>query len=255
MTRSLDIVRSASADPELRPSASEIRRRLGELQSRGYFVYPVETLQVLHCDSWIVGADAPLLAQALHFDVVTGGTYRMLRPGGRLVSAGPVMRAGVLETEGHRKTWKRGGVAVLKDGTVVIDRMDGGREADIQGRFGQADNPVVQFLGGGAVLVERGEGIAHEDVHGRQEFQKRQGSGLNAPEMVLDNHLVVGIRQGMCVVCTAMGRNGHQIVNDLTCASFSMAVKFERGSGFFLYDDDWIFEGRNPTGLGITLAR
>ena len=42
---------------------------------------------------------------------------------------------------------------------------------------------------GVAVLVERGEGISHEDVHGRQEFQKRQGSGLNAPEMVLGDHV------------------------------------------------------------------
>ena len=141
------------------------------------------------------------------FDVVTSGTYRSLRPGGRLVAQGTVIRNGKLETLGHRKTWKRGGVAVLQDGTIVVDRMAGGTLSDIQHRFGQPDNPVVQFLGGGAVMVENGKKIQSTDVHGRQEFQRRQGSGLNAPEMAVDNHVTVGIRAGMCVA-TAMNRSG-----------------------------------------------
>jgi len=202
-----------------------------------------------------MGADASLDLQINNFDVVTGGTYRSLQPGGRQVSQGPVMRGGVLETSGNRKTWHRGGVAVLQDGTIVVDRMAGGIENDIQARFGQKDNPVMQFLGGGAVLVEGGEQIAREDLHGRQEFQRLRGSGLNAPEMCMDNHLIVAIRNGMCVVTAAMGRTGHQMVVDLARAGFSTAVKFDRGSGFFLCDDEWYYKGRNPTGLGITLAR
>ena len=104
-------------------------------------------------------------------------------------------------------------------------------------------------------MVENGQKIQSTDVHGRQEFQRRQGSGLNAPEMGKDNHVTIGIRNGMCVVATAMNRSGHQICNDMARAGFSIALKFERGSGFFLCDDEWIYRGQNPTGLGIQLAR
>jgi hypothetical protein len=255
MTVPLSPQRAASADPAQRPAATEVIRRLGELERRGYSIYPVDTLRVLHCDPAVVGRDAALELQIDNFDVVTGGTYRTLRPGGKLVAQGPVMRNGVLETSGNSKTWHRGGVAVLADGTIVVDRMAGGHAGDIQSRFGQAGNPVTQFLGGGAVMVENGHQIAQSDVHGRQEFQRRRGSGLNAPEMIKDNHLVVGIREGICVVAAALQRTGHQIVGDLARAGFSVALKFERGSGFFLCDEEWCYQGRNPTGLGITLAR
>jgi hypothetical protein len=255
MALPLNTDRAALPGKEQRPAATEVVRKLGELQSRGYFVYPVHRLQVLHCDPTIVGADEPLDLQLDNFDVITCGTYRSLRPGGRLVSKGPVMRNGVLETSGNRKTWHRGGVAVLQDETIVVDRMSGGTEVDICARFGQPGNPVTQFLGGGAVMIENGMSITQADIHGRQEFQRLRGSGLNAPEMTKDNHMIVGIRRGMCVVATAMGRSGHQMVADLNSAGFSIAVKFERGSGFFLCDDEWYYQGKNPTGLGITLAR
>ena len=255
MTVPLSPQRAASADPAQRPAATEVLRKLGELERRGYSIYPVDTLRVLHCDPTVVGADPALDLQIHDYDVVTSGTYRTLRPGGQLVSQGPVMRNGVLETSGNRKTWNRGGLAVLADGTIVVDRMSGGIAGDIQSRFGQPGNPVTQFLGGGAVMVENGLEIAQSDVHGRQEFQRRQGSGLNAPEMIKDNHLVVGIRDGICVVAAALQRTGHQIVGDMVRAGFSVAVKFDRGSGFFLCDDEWYYQGRNPTGLGITLAR
>ena len=173
--------RAALPNPADRPAATEVVRKLGELQSCGYRIYPVSTLQVLHCDPLIPGADRELNQLIEDFDVVTSGTYRSLRPGGRLVSQGPVVRHGKLETPGNRKTWNRGGVAVLEDGTVVVDRMDGGTLGEIQHRFGQPNNPVIQFLGGGAVMVENGQKIQSTDVHGRQEFQRRQGSGASAP--------------------------------------------------------------------------
>ena len=204
----------------------------------------MSTLQVLHCDPLVPGADRELNQLIDDFDVVTGGTYRSLRPGGRLVAQGTVVRNGKSETLGHRKTWKRGGVAVLQDGTIVVDRMAGGTLSDIRCRFGQPDNPVVQFLGGGAVMVENGKKIQSTDVHGRQRLQRRQGSGLNAPEMAVDNHVTVGIQAGMCVVATAMNRSGHQIYQQHGPRWIFSALNLSEDRAFFLCDDEWIYRGR-----------
>lgn len=222
------------------------------LKKKGYLVYPVNSLNVLNAQAKS-DADKPIQQQK----VGTGG-YRLVTSGtfyypdqGKQVPAGAVMRDGQLDTPGVPKAAERGGVAVLKDGSIVVGRMTGSNAADIQKRFGQTDNPVQDFLGGGALLVENGKTVTSKDLKEKQKFDQG-GGGIEAQQMRKTDHVVVGIRDGRCFVIVAKNKTGKEIQADLSAAGFGTVVKYDGGSGGYAKDASGVkASGLNPTGLGV----
>ena len=156
-------------------------RKLPVLEKLGYLVLPTRGLKVLNCDPTARYSDIPLHRQRIgpkDFNAVVSGTFRQLHPNECvLYPAGPVMRKGTLDTEGPASSRGRGAIAVLKDGTIVAGRCIGNSKKDIQERFAEPSNPVREFMGGGALLVEDGKRIRDVDL---EVFHRRV-------EVLLDN--------------------------------------------------------------------
>ncbi len=223
----------------------EVRKRL---EARGYILYPVNSLDVLNAKAK-ENPDAPLSRQKVGsggYRAVTSGTfYAGQEP------VGAIMRDGKLDTPGVDKAKNRGGIAVLQDGSIVVGRMHGNTPKEIQDAFGEKDNPVWDFMGGGALLIEDGRKVTSEDLKNRQRFDQG-GGGLDAQQMRKTDHIVAGVREGRFFVIVAKNKTGREIQNDLAGAGFSVVVKLDGGSGAYARDSRGVRTGgQNPTGLGI----
>jgi hypothetical protein len=234
---------SASAQrppPDLRP-----------LAAKGYTVTPVASMDLFYSAAR-EAADKPIQQQKVGkggYDVVSSGTYTV----DYVNSAGPIMRNGKMDTSGHAKAKQRGGVAILDDGSITVGRAKGRNAADVQAAFGQKGNAVKDFMGGGALLIENGKKVAHDDLLERQRFDQGKG-GLDAQQMRATHHVLVGIRDGQCFHIFARSKTGRQMQDDLFASGFDSVVKFDGGSGGFFNDGPGGAReqaGTNSTGLGV----
>jgi hypothetical protein len=181
-----------------RPSDTAPIIELPRLKPPTYFLYQIQTLKVINADQRGKKADPPLSAYqpgAGGCEVIANGSFTTKVPGkgDQLFPVVTVMRKGVLENNGQPKTWGRGGVAVLRDGTITIDRQEGveagspqnqvglGLKSRINEVFGERGNPVSDFMGGGALLIENGMKVSSDDLYNRQVFDNG-GQGLFAEQ-------------------------------------------------------------------------
>lgn len=226
------------------------------LDELGYEAHPVGSLKVIHADPYARWADVPLWRQQVglaprKYDLVVSGTYRRRMLGKRGAKPiGPVMRSGRLDTEGHADANFRGAVAILADGSIVLDVTEGRSEAALQERFGQPGNPVVELMGGGAMLVRNGKPVSDRSMMLDQTFHGDPG-GIRAACMQRDVHTVVAILRGQCFVVIAPEKSALDIREDFTKLGFGAVIKFERGSGFYFNDGERTVDGRNNTGFGV----
>jgi hypothetical protein len=139
------------------------------------------------------------------YDVFTNGSYTS----GGISPVGPLMLNGKLVTLGAEKTYGRGGVAVLQDGSVVVGRLKNPDKSDvaniiqksfsavlqhgsvvvgrlknpdkldksdlaniIQKSFSKENNKVVSFIGGGALVVEEGKVVPNSNLFCSQNFDQ-----------------------------------------------------------------------------------
>ena len=228
---------------------------LSALARLGYTVYPIDKVEVLYAAAKKV-PDAGLSAQKQGsggYDAVLSGTFTT----DYVQSAGPIMRDGQMDTQGHAKAQGRGGMAVLKDGSVVIGRANGRTAEEVQGTFGTKDNPVRDFMGGGALLVEGSKAVSDADLYERQRFDQGAG-GINAQQMRTTQHVLVGIRDGQAFAIVANERSGAQMQKDLVAHGFDSVVKYDGGSGAYARDGAGgspEYRGKNSTGLGVKTRR
>lgn len=144
-------------------------------------------------------------------------------------------------------------MAVLQDGTIVVGRADGRSAEDIQRAFGAEGNPVKDFMGGGALLIEGGLAVSDQDLRTRQRFDQG-GGGIQAQQMRQTAHVLVGIRDGQAFAIVAHEKSGAQIQKDLLAFGFDAVVKYDGGSGAYVRDGTGgsaEYRGKNSTGLGI----
>jgi hypothetical protein len=237
---------------------------LAALRSKGYLVYPLASLNALNSDPKARQPDRPLPQQGAGagkpYDVVTNGGFTFDTPGRyHMNPAGPIMRDGHLDSAGLGKTAGRGGVAVLQDGSIVVGRQEGGKAEQLQSRFGQEGNPVSDFMGGGALLVENGKAVSGKDLFERQRFDQgaaaSTGNGLDAQQMRQTAHTVVGIRDGQAWIVVPTNHSGRQIQSDLMSMGFDSVVKFDGGSGAFVNDGRQRYSGTDALGFGGKLRR
>lgn len=230
---------------------------LSALAAKGYVLRPVRELQVLNTLA-ARAPDARLSQQRVGpggWDAVVNGGFYFADGAGALHPAGAVMRGGELEASGVPKAARRGGVARLEDGTVVIGRQLGATAERIQARFG-ATSPVSDFMGGGALLIEDGAPVTSADLlapaeRGGQQFDQG-GGGIHAQQMRRTHHTVLGVREGQLFLVAAKDRTGAEIQADLVAAGFGAALKLDGGSGsYFREARGAIFANTNPLGFGL----
>lgn len=241
-----------------RPGTDEARRPppdLSALSRLGYSVYPIDQVDVLYAAAK-QGPDAALGQQEQGsggYDAVLSGTFTV----DYVQSAGPIMRDGKLDTQGHEKAAGRGGMAVLQDGSIVVGRADGRKGEEVQAAFGQPDNPVKDYMGGGALLIEGGRAVSSQDLRDRQRFDQGAG-GIQAQQMRQTMHILVGIRDGQAFAIVAHDKSGAAMQRDLLAHGFDAVVKYDGGSGAYARDGAGgspEYRGRNSTGLGIHTRR
>lgn len=239
------------------PGSEASRRPLPDLralEAKGYRVTPAAGMEALYSAAKDL-PDKPLAQQPVGnggYDVVSSGTFTV----DYVHSAGPVMRDGKLDTQGHEKSASRGGVAMLEDGSIVVGRGKGRDAASVQSQFAKKDSKVKDFMGGGALLIENGRKVDSADLREQQRFDQGKG-GLDAQQMRSTHHVLVGIRDGQAFHILAKARTGRQIQDDLAASGFDSVVKFDGGSGGYFREGPGAAShaGQNTTGLGVRARR
>ena len=185
---------------------------------------------------------APSAAAMKGWDVLLGGTFSDYKN-----PLGALMRNGHLDTPGVDKCKTRGGVAVLASGAVVVCRMNGNNASAIEAACGHGGK-VVDFVGGGALLVEGHKAVSSSDLLKRQLFDSGAG-GLHSQQMHRSDQSVVAMKGGKAHLIFALNATGEEIQSHLVAAGFEAAVKFDGSSGFLGRTSAGAVgaQGKNPT--------
>lgn len=175
------------------------------------------------------------------------GTFQSYSHGASGGIVGTVMRANRNEVDyvirPDSKVYKRGGLAVLENGQMVICQpWKSGRPLDkralteVCGR--DAKSQVVQFMGGAATLITNGrracDGATPKgcdktvDITQVQKFQ-----GITEGELRNEDHLIFATQgKRAFVIWSDRNVNGRDIQDSLCEAGFDNAIKFDGSSGF-----------------------
>ena len=259
----------------MRPGSDAARRppiRFPTLNPQNYQLYPIDSIQVINADRRLKDADKPLSThqpKAGVCDVVANGSFTFQNPQGtQMFPAVPVMRNGRLDNAGLPKTWRRGGLAVLRDGTIIVGQQPGpakdtpaalrSREVEraIRDEFGEGGNPVKSFMGGGALIIKDGSAVSSGDLYAQQEFDNG-GHGLSAEQFRRSQHTLVGIIAGQAFLIIARDRGGAGMQSELLRAGFGSVVMFDGGAGFYWHDlnGNRDVAGTNILGLCVRTRR
>jgi hypothetical protein len=256
----------------MRPSENAPLIEFRTLKPPTYFVYQIKKLNVINADGRVKGHDKSLSEYTPDdrgCDLITNGSFTtkvLNKPG--IFPAVSVMRKGKPENDGQPKTWGRGAVAVLDNGTLIVGRQQplrpGLRPGQIQSQligsinevFGEAGHPVVDFMGGGALLIENRVKVESADLYNRHRFDNG-GQGLSAEQFVGNkDHTLVGVSSGQAFLIIARGTTGRKVQEDLYRAGFSSVVMFDGGGGFYWHDTKGHkVEGSNVLGFCIKTQR
>jgi hypothetical protein len=206
------------------------------------------------------------------YNVITSGTYTT---DGGYTSAGVIMIGGTLRTAGDAKTYLRGGVAVLEDGRIVVSRMrmkpntgqNLSKQDIIEGiqAIGEdysviGHTKVVDFMGGGAMVVENGSLSLIDDVTMIQKFNQG-GNGYKSAQLtgarprVAIGTMQSGAKGGRAELLILDGDT--QVEAKALASSYNNLVVFDGGYGFWAHDRKGYHsspdpqKGANATGLGV----
>jgi len=245
----------------MRPGTPEFDKPnadLSGLEELGYILKPIDTLRVLNANPRAKHPDYPLANQDIgrrYFDVVMSGPDTEVEFGTwPAPPMGPVLRNGHLDTEGTGRGHFRGVVAILEDGTVLVDRADGASEKDLKQRFSSKGNPLVGLCGGGALLVHNGRKVGDIDLMRNQLYGGVPG-GIRARSMLKGVHLYIGIRKGKAYAGITFGRSALNMQEDFIAFGFGAMVKFANGGDVYFNDGETLITGQSAVGLGIKVRR
>jgi len=229
---------------------------LGALEGLGYTLTPFSKVEVIFSDPYLPHGDHSLrdLADGGRYDVVLSGPDTMLSMGKYpRPPVGPVFRNNGLDSGGKRSSANRGVVAIVKDGTVIMGRAQGSGAHELKTHFGQAGNPLVSAVGGGALLVENGRLVNDRDLMLVQGYGGSP-AGLRSYGMRPGVHTIMGIRKGRAYAAWCTTKSGLDIRNDFHRFGFGSVIKFAHGSSVFYDDCVDRLNGQNATGFGVTRA-
>ncbi len=224
-----------------------------------YGVYPIlstgaSPLRVLNAFANPNDALAKIPIGPNGFDLVVNGTYMSAGlPAGPVVHGGHADRAP--DPRNATLVARRGGVAVLEDGSVRVGQQDGNGLDALHARFDCGEGRrLTQFLGGGALLLA--DGMA-ADLALSQHFK----GGLQAQQFHDNcNNTLVGIANGRAYIVISPryeAGTGTRLFEDLRNAGFTSLLEFDGSSGFYFRDAKGRRgdHGNNGTGLAVRIYR
>ena len=146
----------------------------------------------------------------------------------------------------------RGGVAVLADGTVRVGFYADPSEATVRAVFEEPGNPIREFMGGGALIVEGGATVSSADLRDRQGFER----GADAPQFErVARHIMIAVHADGApyLVIDMSPKRLAAMQTDLIAAGFRDVVMFDGGHAFGYEDGQRALFGRvlgwQPAGL------
>jgi peptidoglycan hydrolase-like protein with peptidoglycan-binding domain len=195
------------------------------------------------------------------YDLVVNGTFSLNDTSDnstRTLSAGTIVRGGVVEGNGFGKTVERGGLAILKDGSIRLVRQRGAGLAGVQAALGT--RALDSFMGGGALLIENGQLVTSDDLLRRQKFDQGDG-GIDSAQMFEAQRTLVAIdASGRAhIVISLTPKRADTMRQDLLKLGIVNAVMFDGSSGFVARTKDKTAlggaNGNCCSGFAVKIAR
>jgi hypothetical protein len=220
--------------------------------------HPIQTLTVLNSTAGTINRDLSLSQfynkNKKKIDVVVNGTF--FDTDSKLPAGSTIRHAGhsFYKDASGGISKNRGGVAVLADGRIILGTARGHDVGNIENRFGTGGQPVHQFMGGGALLVNSRYNVTSNDLRDQQDFDQG-GGGFQAPQFRSTKHCVVAVLKGQAyLLVNKVDMTGKQLQAELAKHGFETAIKFDGGSKCYYNDGDLasvtIPDGhKNPTGF------
>jgi len=213
---------------------------LGPQLSQDYIVKPIADLRALDARTEATASDHDIRTvhpQEIGADIVTSGTFHTGHD-----PVGPLIQNGRWVTPGG---WPhgRGGVAVLADGTVRTGFYSDPSEATVRATFERPGNPIREFMGGGALIIEEGAPASTQDLELRQRFQ----GGAAAPQFQpTARHTIIAVHvdEKPYLVVDVGHKPLPAIQGDLVATGFRNAVMFDGGNAFGYEDAQGCLFGR-----------
>lgn len=244
-----------------------------------YLVYPIAWLKII--DSRKMGIDIKskqYLTGNDAFDIVTNGTFFTFTGSEMIIHGSLLANKKELVQTKTSKAAKRGGLAVLESGMVVIEQATGNTAKEVQERYSEPikleiipipeifeQDLAVEYLGGGALLIQNSQPFSGADLFSIQRFDNmdtehvNSTDGFDAMQMYATQHVVFGIRNEQpylvvpCNKINKLGKDAKTIQQDLMQIGFTAAIKFDGGGEFYINAKDLkITKGKNsPTGFAV----
>ncbi len=220
-----------------------------------YKKYPINKLSILYPVSTAIQRNGDK-----KYVVITSGSYTS----GGTTPVVPLMKGGKLVNNGVDKTLGRGGVAVLQNGYIVVGRLKfndtpSDKPTDIansiQASFSRNGSKVVDFIGGGALVVEAGKVSSNSDVLSSQKFDQGDG-GFNSSQLRgVRTRVAIGTNAGRAELIIIPHVDTLTAANALK-STYGNLVVFDGGNGFWAHDNKGYNSpptpvGGNSTGFGV----
>lgn len=215
-----------------------------------YILQPITDLRVLDARTELTARDRDIRTvhpEGVGADIITSGTFHSGRD-----PAGPLIQGGSWLTSGG---WPhgRGGVAVLADGTVRIGFYPEPNQLAVRNLFESLGNPIREFMGGGALIIEAGTAVSSADLEQRQRFV----GGALAPQFeATARHTIIGVHASgkAYLIIDASPKSLEGVQEDLLMAGFRDVIMFDGGNAFGYQDAEQTLFGRVPNPLPSRLT-
>lgn len=244
-----------------------------------YLIYPVDRIKIINtlrtgidaeANRYLTGNDA--------YDIVTNGTFFHWSKVGTSVFGTLILPEIVIATN-NSKVERRGGLAILQSGLIAIKLANSNKEARIRQYFSEPAkperlpipelfeaDPVAEYIGGGALLIQNGQPTSGSDLFKIQKFDNLDidsTDGFDAKQMYSTQRVVFGIHNERPFLiipwnkANKQGRNSREIQNDLAETGFSDVIQFDGGGEFYMNSKDLIItKGKNsPTGFAVKIIK
>lgn len=167
-----------------------------ELEKKGYKAYCIDKIELIYNPLGIEKIADKYLTNG--YDIVTNGTFYgspKNSPYGILIKDGKYLLEKKIEEKllEIEKIKNRGGIAILNDESIKYDIANFNYE-DVKKKFKKNDLKIKDFMGGGALLIQKGNKVTSKELGNIQQFFKGEATnnGFGAEQMRDTYHLLIG---------------------------------------------------------------
>ena len=258
------LIWTVSVERRVLPSLAESLERTPSSQAwKKYEIAEIQDLSVVNAArdvKWAFRTPDRIAPPGLHpsgpWNAIGNGSFvgDDENHGGSPTGIVATIRHGKMDIRGDEKAWNRAGIAVVEDPhthqrrVVICSLVDSLRypfpsspnraQSAITQACGGAK--VLEFMGGGALMVNLRQSVSDDSILGQQRFYDGDADVDSNPLFRAGNpnnparHLCFGSRAGKAYFIVATHRTGSQLREDLAAKGFDQVVMFDGGGKFLL---------------------